>query len=232
MILALTGAIAAQSAKETSARPVAGKSGDPRKASKGPLPDPVLLDGSQQAAEKRSEMGMIGEFELPGDENVRDGKVGGQQGQPGGQEQQQQQQAGGAGQPPPGQEQAKAGGGAPDQQQQEQQLAGGQQGQQGSGQPGQGDPNAKPEGIQVASLQGEGGGNPADVAGQKPKQVSIGDSAMQIKTQQNAPTIVGAQQPAGKTQQHEKATGTGGRPPTGDNTNKGAERGRAMPAGL
>src|SRR5688572_1242664 len=55
-------------------RPAATKSGSAR----GPLPDPVLLDGSTHAAEKKSEYGMIGDFELPGDENApKNGRVGG-----------------------------------------------------------------------------------------------------------------------------------------------------------
>lgn len=167
---------------------------------------------------------MIGDFELPGDENARNDRVAGQPGAPGAQPEQQQTppQGGGGGQPPNPAQPAQAGGG-----QQPPQQAGGAQAA------GQGTPIAAPEGMQVASLQGEGGGNPGDVpSGQKPPQVSIGDSAMQIKTQPNAPSIVGAQQPAGQTQQHEKTTGTGGRPPTGNNTNRGAERGRTMPAGL
>lgn len=167
---------------------------------------------------------MIGDFELPGDENARNDRVAGQSGAPGAQPEQQQPppQGGGGGQPPDPAQPAQAGGG----QQPAQQADGAQAA-------GQGTPIAAPEGMQVASLQGEGGGNPGDVpTGQKPSQVSIGDSAMQIKTQPNAPSVVGAQQPAGQTQQHEKGTGTGGRPPTGNNTNRGAERGRTMPAGL
>src|ERR1051325_3181929 len=54
------------------------------RSGKGPLPDPTLLDGSSQPAEKKSDQGMIGDFELPGDENVKNGKVGGQSGPPGG----------------------------------------------------------------------------------------------------------------------------------------------------
>src|SRR5688500_8073180 len=46
---------------------------------KGPLPDPALLDGSTLPVEKRPEHGMVGDFELPGDENARSGKVGGPQ---------------------------------------------------------------------------------------------------------------------------------------------------------
>src|SRR6187402_2942748 len=75
---------AAESAKPESAtkaapiqpqRTPAAKSG----SSRGVLPDPALLDGASQPVEKKSEYGMIGDFELPGDENVRSGKVGGQQ---------------------------------------------------------------------------------------------------------------------------------------------------------
>ncbi|MDO8544671.1 MAG: hypothetical protein Q7S40_29875 [Opitutaceae bacterium] len=200
---------------------------DPKRTAKGTLPDPVLLDGSPHPAEKRSETGMIGDFELPGDENApRNGKVGQQGGGGQQQDQQEQQQQGGGGGPQTAQAQEQGGGGS----QQAQQQQGGPQGtgKQGAG---QGDPNAKAEGIQVAELQGEGGG-PGNANTQKPGQVSIGDSAMQIKTVANAPSVVGAQQPSGQTQQHEKATGTGGRPPTGNNANRGSEKGRAMPAGL
>jgi hypothetical protein len=228
-------AFAAQTSRETIRPASTATKSDPRRpAAKGPLPDPTLLDGAQHPAEKRSEHGMIGDFELPGDENNRDGRVGGggqqQQNQQNEQQQQgqqgQQQAQAGGGQQPPQQPQEQGGGGGPDQQQQQ---AGGPQ---GAGQiAGQGDPNAKAEGIQVASLQGEGGGNPAD-ANSKPQQVTIGDAAMQIKTLPTTPSVVGAQQPAGQTQQHEKTTGTGGRPPTGNNTNRGAEKGRTMPAGL
>lgn len=221
-------AVAAQSSRQA-IRPAGGAAkGDPRRAAKGPLPDPVLLDGAKHPPEKRSEHGMIGEFELPGNEDARDDRVGGQQGQPAGGEQEQPEQQG-----------APGGGGQQVAQQQEEQGGGGGQqpqqgGPQGAGQTaGQGGPNAQPQGIQVASLQGEGGGNAGDMSNtRKPSQVSIGDSAMQIKTQPNNPSVVGAQQPAGKTQQHEKTTGTGGRPPTGNNSNRGAEKGRTMPAGL
>ena len=74
--------------------PAARPSGTKAGASRGPLPDPALLDGSTQAAEKKSEYGMIGDFELPGDE-TKSGKVGGSPGQPGQQQSQQQQQQGG-----------------------------------------------------------------------------------------------------------------------------------------
>ncbi len=199
---------------------------DPRRPTgKVVLPDPTLLDGATHPAEKRPETGMIGEFELPGDENARTGKVG-QQGAQQQEGEQQAQQQGGGGAPQTAQSQQEQGGGGGQQQQQQ------QGGPQGSGKQGQGDPNAKAEGIQVAGLQGEGGGNPEMANAQKPAQVSIGDSAMQIKTVANAPTVVGAQQNSGPSQQHEKATGTGGKQPTGNNSNRGAEKGRSMPAGL
>jgi hypothetical protein len=126
------------------------------------------------------------------------------------------------------QQQQQSGGGGSDSADEE----GGQQGAQAAG-GGQGDPNATAEGIQVAQLQGEGGGDPGEMgSGQRPSQVTMGDTAMQIQTMPNSPAVVGATQIAGQTQQHEKTTGTGGRPPTSSNTNRGAERGRTMPAGL
>ena len=51
----------------------------------------LLLDGSTLPEVKKSEHGMIGDFELPGDDNARGGKVGGTPGLPGQ----------GGGQPPP-----------------------------------------------------------------------------------------------------------------------------------
>jgi hypothetical protein len=208
-------------------RPSTSKSG----AGRGVLPDPALLDGSTATPEKKTEHGMIGEFELPGDENVRNGKVGGPQNQPPG---------GGAN--PPGMPQA--GGGGP------QLPAGGKAGQQaGGGQPppaqqnangpggdaasGAGDPNAKAEGIQVAELGGEPSGSQPAGGGEKPPPVAIGDKAMRIQTSANAPGVVGSQQQtAPNTQQHEKGTGSGGKGPTGGSGSNKVEKGRTIPAGL
>jgi len=213
--------------------------------SRGPLPDPALLDGSSQAAEKRSEYGMIGDFELPGDD-TKTGKVGGSPGQPGQQQQQQQQQQGGGGMPMG----IPQGGGGGEQQQQQQQAAkagaqGGQQGAQGGQQgpenpnaagnqvAGSGDPNATPEGAQVAQLEGQGGSGEQIPPGEKPQPVAIGDSAMQIKTSAAAPGVVGGQQiPAQNTQQHEKGTGSGGKGPSGAQGGGRIEKGRSIPAGL
>lgn len=217
-----------------------------RGAARGVLPDPALLDGSSQPAEKKSEQGMLGDFELPGDDNARSGKVGGQQGQQGGKGGQQMppgmppQSGGAAGQ----QQQASAAGTQPAQGSQSAQGAQASASQSANPQTqggtdgaisGPADPNAKAEGMQVGQLDAggpEGQGAP-DGTASKPQPVSIGDSAMQIKTVANAPGIVGAAVPAGQTQQMEKNIG-GGR---GSGSSRGggrsqSEKGRAMPAGL
>lgn len=101
------------------------------------LPDPALLDGSSQPAEKKSEMGMIGEFELPGDENAKGGKVGGPQMQLPGQSGSQQS----PNQANQSNQSQSSGGGA--QNQNGQQGAGGSQGGQNqSGQGGAGEQSA------------------------------------------------------------------------------------------
>lgn len=240
----LAGAVVVLSA-QTSSRPTPGSSAAQRaragaasNSTKAVLPDPALLDGAKHPAEKKSEYGMLGEFEIPGDENARDGRVGGQSGQPNGQQQQnpEQQPGGGGGQPQVQQQQGgqaptiaqQEGGGAGQEQLQIPQQQGG-----GGGQPvGQGDPNAKAEGRQVAGLQGENQGNSGSQGGQRPSQVSIGDQAMQIKPAANAPASVGGQQPAGQTQQMEKQIGSGGKGAVGNNSNRGSEKGRTIPAGL
>lgn len=229
-----------KSPASTSIRPATGgtKSG----VGRGQLPDPVLLDGSAHPAEKKSEYGMVGDFELPGDENARNGRVGGPQGQQGQQQGQQPQQGG----MPMGLPQAGGGGG-----QQQQQQQGGQQPQQagGAGQQapgpqnpnaagnqiaGAGDPNAKPEGQQVAQLGGEASGNqPAGGGGERPPPVAIGDSAMRIQTPTSSTAVVGSQQQAApNTQHHEKGTGTGGKGPTAPGGTNRVEKGRTIPAGL
>jgi hypothetical protein len=199
------------------------------------LPDPVLLDGSTHVAEKKSEYGMIGDFEMPGDENSRNGKVGGSQG--GGQEEANESaknQAGGgggaekAGAEKPGggkagAQTAQAGGGA------EESKASDKQGG------GAGEPNAQAQGMKVAELGGEPSGAMAEPSdGKKPAPVAIGDKAMRIPQQtQSTAGVVGAQQPAGQnTQIYEKATGTGGKGPTGQQGPNRVEKGRTIPSGL
>lgn len=232
------------SASRTAARPGA----------KGPLPDPVLLDGSNQPAEKHPDYGMLGKFEIPGDENAKSGKVGGQQnpnqqGGGGGQQPQNQSQQGGGGQMA-GMPQGASGGGG-----QQSQQAAGQGGQPGGQQGGQqaggaaggaqqiagaqggtgtqggaqgGDPTGKAEGIQVAGLEGESsgqaGGGGAGDNVPKPQQVAIGDPTMQIKSGANAPGVVG-QVAAGSTQQMESKIGKGTGGGGGSPTSGGGGRG-------
>jgi hypothetical protein len=224
---------------------------------KGTLPDPVLLDGSTLPVEKKNEQGMIGDFELPGDENARSGKVGGPQGGQGGGGQQKPPgvqvdvplpglpiPGGGAG-TSAGQQGAglpqlpQAGGQSGGQQGQSGQQAGGPQ-QSGGGQNGSnnalggpGDPNAKADGVQVGQLGGEGSSQDSLAIGEKPPPVAIGDSAMRIQTSGSAAGVVGAQQVGVNTQQVEKATGSGGKG-TGGATGgpNRSEKGRTMPAGL
>lgn len=213
------------------------KSSPPRGAAKGVLPDPALLDGSAHPAEKRPEYGMVGDFELPGDENVRSNKAGGppspQQGGGGPQV-----SVPGAGLPIPSV--PSGGGGVPGLSVPQlpdplakQGQGGGPENQNAAGQPTQGEQQIpQAQGAQVGQLSGEGGGPEQGQIGEKPPEVSLGDSAMQIKTVANPGTVVGGAQPAGKTQQHEKTPGSGGKGAAGNNSNKGVERGRAIPAGL
>lgn len=187
------------------------------------LPDPILLDGSSQPAEKKPEQGMLGNFELPGDDNVRSGKAGGAQTPPGEQAGAAEQKQGGKG----GAQGAQAGGLQP----KSPQAKPGTDGRNS----GPTDPNAKAEGTQVAQLEGAGAEGQAGLegAGTKPQAVAIGDSAMQIKTVANAPGIVGATVPAGQTQQMEKNIGGGrGSTPLNGGGRSQTEKGRAMPAGL
>lgn len=231
-----------------------------RGPARGILPDPALLDGSGQLAEKKPEQGMLGDFELPGDDNAKNGKVGGQQGQKGQQAQQGQQvqQGGAGGQQQMPQEMTPQSGGEAGQQQAAAAAAGaqpaqGSQSAQGAqanapqsansqtqsgtegGSSGPGDPNAKAEGVQVGQLDAGGPDGQAapDGTASKPQPVAIGDSAMQIKTVANAPGIVGAAVPAGQTQQMEKSIGGGrGSGSSGGGGRSQSEKGRAMPAGL
>ena len=233
-----------------SALPAAQRPGAARPGSaRGQLPDPALLDGSTQPVEKKSEHGMIGDFELPGDENARSGKVGGpqnpnpqggggQQGNPpaglpqGGGAAGQQQNS--QGQPP-----QQGGGGAQGGEQSAQsaaQQAGGQQNQAG-GNAGAGDPGAQAQGIQVSEIGGPQGvqqpGDAASAAGEKPHAVAIGDKGMRIDPAAPQPGVVGSQQQVGgHTQQHEKGTGSGGKGSGGAGAGNRVEKGRAIPAGL
>lgn len=199
-------------------------------------PDPAILDGSSHPAEKRNEFGMIGDFEMPGPE-TRSDRVGGAQAQPGGGTDELTKPGGGAppvaaetppgGAPAPTAEAAGQPGGTTATQPQQQQG-----GIPGTPNPIEGATGGEAQGVQVAQLGGASGGTDPGQPGSRPRAVTIGDKAMQIPLPNAAIAGVNAQQPAGATQHHEKPTGTGGKPPVGDNTNKGVERGRTMPAGL
>ncbi|MBL9199633.1 MAG: hypothetical protein JNL39_03960 [Opitutaceae bacterium] len=237
--------VAPAAGAESAAKPVPPRSGAAAAKAGRVLPDPALLDGSNLPAIKKSEHGMIGDFELPGDDNARSGKVGGQQNgaptPPGGGQLSGPQQMGlpsgggaGGGQPPLGG--AQAGG---------QQPVGGQQqagappAAAGSPVAGGGEPGAQAQGIQVAELGGEAGGPQQAGAsggaeGGKPQQVSIGDKAMRIENASAAQKgVVGAQQQqAPNTQNHDKGTGTGGKGPSSTGGANRVEKGRAIPSGL
>lgn len=221
------------STKKTAITPAPGaRTPPPRSGARGPLPDPVLLDGSTHKPEKKSEYGMIGDFELPGDENAKNNnRVGGTQnpGQPGSAGQPNALPQGGAagaqGQPQAG----AAKSGAPPA------GAAGQQNSAGSDKQiaGGGDPNAKPEGVQVAELGGDTSGQSPAGSGERPQPVAIGDSGMKIQTIPAAAGVVGSQQQiVGNTQHHEKGTGSGGKGPTGVQGGNRVEKGRTIPAGL
>jgi hypothetical protein len=222
--------------------PAAGRGGPAPKAgkgvAKGPLPDPQLLDGSTQQADKQSEHGMLGEFEIPGDEDVRNGKVGGpEKASADGTENPNLPQNGGSAmgtqtEGMPGRLPAGASSDSANVPASSGPMPQGSPAAGGGPINGPTDPNAVGQGIQVADLQGEPQGqNPADMP-QKPPPVAIGDSAMQIQGIQNAPNVVGGAVPAGQTQQMEKNIGGGGKGAAGNNSNRGAEKGRVMPSGL
>jgi hypothetical protein len=202
-----------------SARPARG-------AAKGPLPDPALLDGSKEAAEKRPEYGMIGSFELPGQEDAKSDRVGA------------------TGEPPPtgGQASAAAAGSA---------SASGPAGVAtaaqaataggGGTQPiqAQGAADAVADGTQAASLSDPSGGAAASQSQgnvSKPGDVKIGDASLQIKTlpAASAASVVGLEpQAKGKEtpQSYDPKTPGGGKQ-SGGRGNQGVEKGKVMPSGL
>lgn len=221
----LLAAVGAHAQERTPTRPPSS-----RAQAKGPLPDPVLLDGSKEAAEKRPEHGMLGEFELPGSEDSKSDKVGGGDQPGGGGEKDPSAQSQGAGSAStPG-----AGGNEKEANQQEQ---GQGQGTESTG--AKGGAGAKAEGIQVAGLSDPDGGNAAaqsQAAPSKPGEVKIGDAGMQIKMLPpgTASAVVGVEaQPKGKDtpQSYDAKTPGGGKQNPGRG-NQGIEKGRVMPAGL
>lgn len=177
-------------------------------AAKSGIPDPVLFDGSKMEPEKRPDRGMLAEFELPGGENPSERVGGPSGGEPG------------------GEEEGEEGGGGGAQREQSAMAAGRS--------PVENDPNAKAEGASAENLQIPEGAQADQSAAQasKPRDVSLGDAAMQIQTaaQQNTVGSQQQQQAATNTQQYEKGAAQGNQ--KGDNNNRGLERGQAVPQGL
>ena len=200
------------------ARPAA-----PRTAagSRAVLPDPALLDGSAHAPEKRSAIGMIGDFELPGDEQARTDKVGGASSPPGqsGNEPATEGPSGTAG---------KLGG----QVKPESSQSGGAGGKESENPAaGTGD---QAQGIQVAELKGEpSAAAPDGKVPSRPTAMAIGDQAMRIPQQPRNSAVVGTQQVANaNTQDYEKGTGSGGKGPVSKGGPNRTEKGRVIPSGL
>ncbi len=215
-------------------------------------PDPNLFDGSKFEAEKRPDMGMLGEFEMPGGES-QSSKVGGNPGAAGGGNQSPPpasaggaaSAAGAAGGAAAGSEGAAGGasvdnsgaqgavGGAMDQN-----APTGSSGQ--SGQPGAGDPNAKAQGIAADRLEGGGAGGAAaaqNAAGQGSKsksQVSrIGSAELRIDAlPETDKDVIGREVAPGGTQGSNRAMPAGKGGQGSNNQNKGVEKGKVIPKGL
>ncbi len=169
------------------------------------MPDPALFDGSNIEPEKRPDQAMLAEFEVPGEENRPDRIAQSGAGQSGG---------GGQAEPTQAGEPSEEGGGSPVE---------------------QNDPGAQPEGIEVANLEIPEGVDPASqdsipAPQDKPQDISLGDATMQIQTVSSPPASATQQQAATSTQQYEKGAAQGRQ--TGDNRNRGSERGQAVPSGL
>jgi hypothetical protein len=226
------------------------------------LPDPALLDGSKLPSDKYPEYGMIGEFEMPGDEitdpgqnqrvgasnpNQNEPTVGGaakqdpnQKGGGGAASQAKAEQAGGG-----GESQDKSGGSSGAQQAKSDKSGGGSSGgsnsaggsntantKAGGQSPGRNDPNAKAEGIQVGSLV-------VDESAADSPQIDVTGVPIAIGVGDTAMAIKPVAAAAGTTgtqsagNTQQAGKATG---PTGgaggSSGNRGAERGKTMPSGL
>jgi hypothetical protein len=103
------------------------------------------------------------------------------------------------------------------------------------GKPGQnGQAGGAAGGVQVGSMQGTGdsaaGGQ--NSAPGKPGPIAIGDTGMRIKQADASPGVIGSQVADPMTRPAGAAMGQGSTGPAGDNTNRGSEKGKAMPQGL
>lgn len=180
------------------------KSTKPRKAI---IPDPDLLDGSTQEAEKHPLYGMLSEIEMGEKEGGKTGQISPESGEAGSGEKK---EKGGGGKNPPAQ--------PPEGQGKDAKIPEG--------------PEAPAEGVQVADLkvpEGATSGGGEKNSG-KPRDLQIGDATLQIQTQgKNAPNVVGVENSI--SQQYEKKV-PAGVPLGGDNRNRGVEKGRVVPKGL
>lgn len=176
----------------------------PRKAV---IPDPDLLDGSTLEAEKHPLYGMLSEIEMGEKEGGKSARISPESGPEGGGEEK---EKGGGAKDPAAQ--------PPESQGKDPKIPEG--------------PEAPAEGIKAADLkvpEGASSGGAEKNSG-KPRDLQIGDATLQIQTQaKNAPNIVGVD--SGTSQQYEKKV-PGGAPPSGDNRNRGVEKGRVVPKGL
>ncbi len=181
---------------------------------KGPLPDPALLDGSAQQAEKRQDRGMLGQFDIPGDDksDSKDGTVGPQSSPNGGgtaapddkntqaggaaaspaaQEQDKNSQGGGGGQTADAKKDGQSGGGGGGQQSASSSKTGGGGGDAQGGAGSQGGADAGgPSGGKPASQGGAMGGPQGIQVGQL-----LGDGQGTAQGQQGAQTGGGSNKP-------------------------------------
>ena len=193
------------------------------RSARGALPDPDLLDGSKLPPERRSDYGMLGEFDLPGDDAKGD-KVGGQP-DPAGRPQN---KAAQMDQPEAKDQKSAEAGGAQDQKKaadkEDSAAAGGGQDQSAknasgggaavsAGSTGQGGGGgSSPGGVSVA-IGATGGQNDPNAKAEglqvaaltgapqggggdvtaKPAAIALGDSTMQIKPYPSSKEVVGSQ---------------------------------------
>ena len=218
-------------------------------------PDPDLFDGTRFEKEVRPEVGMIGEFEMPGSADSQDSKVGGNPG------------AAGGSQPPPpnaaaagaagaagaqsaaGAEAGSSGGAAAGSQGAGGGSAGENAGQSGavggaldqskpmsnSGQSGAGGSSGSPEGMAADQLGGGGAAAAAaaKAAGQAKSSGRIGSAELRIETlPESEKDVVGREAAPGGTQGSNRAMPAGKGGQGAQNQNKGVEKGKVMPKGL
>ena len=200
-----------------------------------PLPDPTLLLGSDYPKDEYPEYGMIGAFDLPGDnstgpqDQVSGGSDPSQDGTGSGDQQNQQNVGQGSGNQANAENQQQGGQPGGTQPTGEETVA---SGEEGSGGASEEESNATAQGVQVAELIMDGNfeeGEPPPPS-ESSQNVSIGDSAMVIQSSTAQSDVVGSI-PSGSTQQADRKVGGSGAGVT-NSINRGTERGSDMPEGL